>query len=158
MNVLSLAVVVFLISSTETIDHINIFEQSNLTIPKCIRKEHARQRRSFYSTKHPLHCPPCEQIHCYKQRKRRLNCKGGYTVGVCGCCRVCAKLENEQCGGDYNYLGRCDKGLVCEPQPPTEVTFMKDGVKTVYRVHKGICIKGKFLLLEFLLISLYIKS
>lgn len=151
MKILSLTIVVLLIASTEAIDHINIFEKSNLTIAKCIIKEYARQRRSLKSTKHPLHCPPCEQIHCYKQRKRRLNCKGGYTVGVCGCCRVCAKLENEQCGGDYNYLGRCDKGLVCEALPPAEVTFMRDGVKTVYKVHKGICIKGKFSLLEFLL-------
>ncbi|XP_032379051.1 cysteine-rich motor neuron 1 protein [Etheostoma spectabile] len=60
-----------------------------------------------------LHCPPCEQIHCSSRRALKLQCKGGVTTGVCGCCRVCARAEGETCGGTWDYLGKCDKGLVC---------------------------------------------
>uniref|UniRef100_A0A8C8DZ45 Si:ch73-330k17.3 n=1 Tax=Oryzias sinensis TaxID=183150 RepID=A0A8C8DZ45_9TELE len=60
-----------------------------------------------------LHCPPCERIHCSTRRALRLQCKGGVTTGVCGCCPVCAKTEGETCGGTWNHLGKCDEGLVC---------------------------------------------
>ncbi|GLD58862.1 insulin-like growth factor-binding protein 4 [Lates japonicus] len=60
-----------------------------------------------------LHCPPCERIHCSSQRTLKLQCKGGVTTGVCGCCPVCARTEGETCGGTWDYLGKCDEGLVC---------------------------------------------
>uniref|UniRef100_A0A3B3HIC7 Si:ch73-330k17.3 n=1 Tax=Oryzias latipes TaxID=8090 RepID=A0A3B3HIC7_ORYLA len=60
-----------------------------------------------------LHCPPCERIHCSTRRALRLQCKGGVTTGVCGCCPVCAKTEGETCGGTWDHLGKCDEGLVC---------------------------------------------
>ncbi|KAM3609176.1 uncharacterized protein V6R79_010700 [Siganus canaliculatus] len=60
-----------------------------------------------------LHCPPCEQIHCSSRRALNLQCGGGVTTGVCGCCPVCAKTEGERCGGKWDYLGKCDEGLVC---------------------------------------------
>ena len=60
-----------------------------------------------------LHCPPCERIHCSPQRTLKLTCTGGITPGVCGCCPTCAKLAGESCGGSWDYLGRCDEGLVC---------------------------------------------
>uniref|UniRef100_A0A7N6A603 Ig-like domain-containing protein n=1 Tax=Anabas testudineus TaxID=64144 RepID=A0A7N6A603_ANATE len=60
-----------------------------------------------------LHCPPCEQIHCSSRRALKLQCKGGVTTGVCGCCPVCARTEGETCGGTWDYLGKCDEGLVC---------------------------------------------
>ncbi|GIY74442.1 IGFBP N-terminal domain-containing protein [Caerostris extrusa] len=72
-------------------------------------------------------------------KRRRLNCKGGWTLGICGCCKVCAKLEGEECGGQHNYLGKCDKGLVCEPQEPKFVSFFRNGTKTVYKNPRGIC-------------------
>uniref|UniRef100_A0A3Q2QIF0 Si:ch73-330k17.3 n=1 Tax=Fundulus heteroclitus TaxID=8078 RepID=A0A3Q2QIF0_FUNHE len=65
-----------------------------------------------------LHCPPCEQIHCSSRRTLRLQCKGGVTTGVCGCCPVCARTEGETCGGNWDYLGKCDEGLVCIHQAP----------------------------------------
>ncbi|KAI7789463.1 putative cysteine-rich motor neuron 1 protein-like [Triplophysa rosa] len=43
-----------------------------------------------------LHCPPCERIHCSPRRSS-----------------ACAKLEGESCGGTWDYLGKCDEGLVC---------------------------------------------
>lgn len=80
-----------------------------------------------------LHCPPCEQIHCSSRRALRLQCKGGVTTCVCGCCPVCARVEGETCGGTWDYLGKCDKGLVCVYQdsgnPDSE--------------QKGTCKKGK---------------
>lgn len=60
-----------------------------------------------------LHCPPCERIHCSPRHALRLRCKGGVTTGVCGCCPVCARTEGESCGGTWDYLGKCDQGLVC---------------------------------------------
>ncbi|KAF7225287.1 insulin-like growth factor-binding protein 4 [Nothobranchius furzeri] len=60
-----------------------------------------------------LHCPPCEQIHCSSRRALKLQCRGGLTTGVCGCCPTCARLEGETCGGAWDYLGKCDIGLVC---------------------------------------------
>ncbi|KAL7401855.1 hypothetical protein ABVT39_005431 [Epinephelus coioides] len=77
-----------------------------------------------------LHCPPCEQIHCSTQRALKLQCKGGVTTGVCGCCPVCARAEGETCGGTWDYLGKCDEGLVCVYQ---------DSADKPDAERKGIC-------------------
>ena len=61
-----------------------------------------------------LQCPPCERVHCSPRRPSRLRCRGGIVRGVCNCCPVCAKLEGDPCGGQWNYLGRCDAGLYCD--------------------------------------------
>ncbi|XP_069564211.1 cysteine-rich motor neuron 1 protein [Brachyistius frenatus] len=63
-----------------------------------------------------LNCPPCERIHCSTRRALKLQCKGGVTTGVCGCCPVCARTEEETCGGTWDYMGKCDEGLVCVSQ------------------------------------------
>ncbi|KAL6106564.1 uncharacterized protein ACO6RY_10411 [Pungitius sinensis] len=60
-----------------------------------------------------LHCPPCERVHCAARRSLELRCAGGVTTGVCGCCPACARAEGETCGGTWDYLGKCDEGLVC---------------------------------------------
>ncbi|CAG5957855.1 unnamed protein product [Menidia menidia] len=60
-----------------------------------------------------LHCPPCERVHCPWRRALRLQCKGGVSTGVCGCCPACARTEGEACGGAWDYLGKCDGGLLC---------------------------------------------
>ncbi|KAG9280970.1 cysteine-rich motor neuron 1 protein-like [Astyanax mexicanus] len=68
-----------------------------------------------------LHCPPCERIHCSPRRSLKLQCKGGVNTGVCGCCPTCAKQAGESCGGTWDYLGKCDEGLVCVyPQDPSD--------------------------------------
>ncbi|KAH3836972.1 uncharacterized protein LOC127880299 [Dreissena polymorpha] len=59
-------------------------------------------------------CPTCDKIHCVPKTASKLDCKGGVTTGVCDCCPTCARVEGERCGGVYNYLGKCDKGLYCE--------------------------------------------
>jgi len=61
-----------------------------------------------------LQCPPCERVHCSPRRPSRLRCRGGVVRGVCNCCPVCAKLEGDPCGGQWNYLGTCDVGLYCD--------------------------------------------
>ena len=61
-----------------------------------------------------LQCPPCDRVFCSSKRSQNLKCRGGFTVGVCNCCTVCAKVEDERCGGPWDYLGKCDRGLYCE--------------------------------------------
>ncbi|XP_004567846.3 uncharacterized protein LOC101479022 [Maylandia zebra] len=78
-----------------------------------------------------LQCPPCERIHCSSRRALKLQCKGGVTTGVCGCCPVCAKTEGETCGGTWDYLGKCDEGLVC--------VFQDSAAAKPDAERKGIC-------------------
>lgn len=80
-----------------------------------------------------LHCPSCERIHCSTRRALKLQCKGGIATGVCGCCPVCARVEGETCGGTWDYLGKCDKGLVCVYQDSD----------TPDRERRGICEAGE---------------
>lgn len=81
-----------------------------------------------------LHCPPCEQIHCSSRRALKLQCKGGVTTGVCGCCPVCARVEGETCGGSWDYLGKCDQGLVC--------VFRDSAADELDAERKGTCEAG----------------
>lgn len=57
-----------------------------------------------------LTCGPCNKSECISEPN---NCTGGYTLDVCECCKVCAKLVNETCGGKYNLEGNCGEGLEC---------------------------------------------
>lgn len=41
---------------------------------------------------------------------------GGLVKDPCRYCDVCTKVMGELCGGPWNYLGKCDKGLKCLPQ------------------------------------------
>lgn len=34
------------------------------------------------------------------------------------CCKVCAKIEGESCGGPGNFSGICEPGLSCISKPP----------------------------------------
>ncbi|XP_070578150.1 cysteine-rich motor neuron 1 protein-like isoform X2 [Ptychodera flava] len=56
---------------------------------------------------------PCDTSTCSP-----TNCKGGLVDDLCGCCKVCARLVNETCGGIDNLFGICDEGLYCAVQPP----------------------------------------
>ncbi|KAI2648233.1 Venom protein 302 [Labeo rohita] len=82
-----------------------------------------------------LHCPPCERIHCSPRRALKLQCQGGITTGICGCCPACAKLAGESCGGTWDYLGKCDEGLICIY--PEEKDGNPDGKPEAGR--KGTC-------------------
>lgn len=76
------------------------------------KNSHSSSKTSV-STSLDLMCPPCEQLFCTPRNPKRLKCKGGITTGICSCCPVCARVEGETCGGEHDYLGKCDKGLVC---------------------------------------------
>lgn len=53
----------------------------------------------------PSECEPLAEDDCPP---------GAGTVwDPCGCCRVCARTENEPCGGPYGFYGTCGKGLQC---------------------------------------------
>ena len=82
-----------------------------------------------------LHCPPCQRIHCASPQALKLRCKGGVTTGVCGCCPLCARTEGESCGGAWDYLGKCDEGLVCVHQEPAAEKLDEE--------RKGICKAGE---------------
>lgn len=60
-------------------------------------------------------CPSCEKLFCTVKKASKLKCRGGVTTDICGCCPVCAKQVGEPCGGEWNYLGKCDQGLYCKP-------------------------------------------
>lgn len=54
-------------------------------------------------------CSPseCEDIS-------KDDCPGGGTVwDPCRCCRVCARIEGEPCGGPHGFYGTCADGLDC---------------------------------------------
>uniref|UniRef100_A0A3P8W0P7 Si:ch73-330k17.3 n=1 Tax=Cynoglossus semilaevis TaxID=244447 RepID=A0A3P8W0P7_CYNSE len=86
-----------------------------------------------------LHCPPCERIHCSTRRALKLQCKGGVTTGVCGCCPVCARTEGETCGGAWDYLGKCDEGLVCVYQDEGEEKAGREKEGTLVSLEKKSC-------------------
>ncbi|XP_067127537.1 uncharacterized protein [Centruroides vittatus] len=85
-----------------------------------------------------LHCPPCRKLHCWP-KLHRLKCKGGITLGVCNCCPVCAKVAGESCGGQWNYLGKCDRSLYCQPQKATLYSYVVEDTKKVFSIGRGIC-------------------
>lgn len=73
-----------------------------------------------------IYCQPCNPLTC----PHDLHCPGGSTTDPCGCCRVCARLINETCGGSFELLGRCAAGLQCFITPPAygaEVTGQEEG-------------------------------
>uniref|UniRef100_H3BA69 Si:ch73-330k17.3 n=1 Tax=Latimeria chalumnae TaxID=7897 RepID=H3BA69_LATCH len=89
------------------------------------------------ATLQTLHCPQCERIHCTPKKALRLQCKGGVTTGICGCCPVCSKVEGEDCGGKWDYLGKCDEGLQCLYKEP-------NAAKDNNQDHSGICKPDNF--------------
>ena len=57
----------------------------------------------------------------------QLNCKGGLAFGVCGCCKECAKIIGEECGGLWGMAGICDDGLACisDSDPEFGISFFE---------------------------------
>ncbi|XP_011300108.1 single insulin-like growth factor-binding domain protein-2 [Fopius arisanus] len=52
------------------------------------------------------------------------DCPGGLTWDPCRCCRVCARVEGEPCGGLFGFSGSCAVGLQCvikNLRPPDEL-------------------------------------
>lgn len=59
----------------------------------------------------------------------------GEVLEPCGCCKVCAKAEGEQCGGPFGISGECGEGLRCEVE--------KQDVEDPYTIIalEGTCVK-----------------
>ncbi|XP_014205357.1 cysteine-rich motor neuron 1 protein [Copidosoma floridanum] len=53
----------------------------------------------------------CSPLECDPLTKD--DCPGGLTWDPCKCCRVCARVEGEPCGGLFGFSGRCAVGLQC---------------------------------------------
>ncbi|XP_041469841.1 cysteine-rich motor neuron 1 protein-like [Lytechinus variegatus] len=64
---------------------------------------------SLVATGAALSCGTCEREKC-----PTLSCQGGVVEDVCQCCKECAKLDGQSCGGRFKKYGQCDNGLVCE--------------------------------------------
>ncbi|XP_013413451.1 cysteine-rich motor neuron 1 protein [Lingula anatina] len=102
---------------------------------------------SSSSSSMDLKCPSCDQIHCSPRRASKLyqKCKGGVTLGVCDCCPICAKVEGEDCGGEWNYLGKCDNGLYCKPRSlqhyDDQVAFPGYSGNKMNKIPEGKCTK-----------------
>jgi len=59
---------------------------------------------------HSLSCLPCQEVTCPPPA---CCTSGSYTLGICGCCQVCAQAEGEACGGPWGTSGSCAAGLRC---------------------------------------------
>ena len=63
----------------------------------------------------------------------RRGCNGGIVDDACHCCKTCAKVEGETCGGLWALEGKCDQGLFCKtPGEPRR-----------YSMRRGICVKSQ---------------
>nr|XP_033341457.1 cysteine-rich motor neuron 1 protein isoform X2 [Megalopta genalis] len=60
------------------------------------------------------------------------DCPGGLTSDPCGCCKVCARVEGEPCGGLFGFSGSCADGLQC---------VIKNLLPSTREVDEGICTK-----------------
>ena len=71
-------------------------------------------------------CDVCNRSRCAEPE----DCPGGLVVDPCGCCRVCAKIVEGECGGLYGLKGRCDQGLYCaiSPNPGSTITGQEEGI------------------------------
>lgn len=87
---------------------------------------------SVYSTEGlSCYCPTVCSEDAIEQIKQ--GCKGGVVDDACHCCKVCAKLEGETCGGLWDLEGRCDQGLFCKTP----------GEPSPYSMKRGICVKNQ---------------
>ncbi|XP_076668014.1 crimpy isoform X2 [Andrena cerasifolii] len=60
------------------------------------------------------------------------DCPGGLTWDPCRCCKVCARVEGEPCGGPFGFSGSCAVGLQC---------VIKNLLPNTREVDEGICTK-----------------
>ncbi|XP_026667438.1 cysteine-rich motor neuron 1 protein-like isoform X2 [Ceratina calcarata] len=60
------------------------------------------------------------------------DCPGGLTWDPCRCCRVCARVEGEPCGGLFGFSGSCADGLQC---------VIKNLLPNTRELDEGICTK-----------------
>ncbi|KAI4897405.1 hypothetical protein NFI96_005669, partial [Prochilodus magdalenae] len=54
-------------------------------------------------------CGPCPDVVSCPE----IQCPGQKVMQLCSCCPECAKQKGEICGGLFNKIGICDRGLEC---------------------------------------------
>ncbi|XP_046737861.1 uncharacterized protein LOC124406479 [Diprion similis] len=72
----------------------------------------------------------CSPLECDSLTEE--DCPGGLTWDPCKCCRVCARVEGEPCGGLFGFSGSCSEGLQCV------ITTLLDHAR---EVDEGTCTK-----------------
>jgi len=86
-----------------------------------------------------IHNSPVEALscHCGSEPCGVLSCQGGTVRDECGCCRTCAKVEGESCGGPWNSYGSCDAGLECKKDVTGDVfyDYYSDGICTAEKYY-----------------------
>ncbi|CAK9799576.1 Insulin-like growth factor-binding protein 7 [Anthophora plagiata] len=60
------------------------------------------------------------------------DCPGGLTWDPCRCCKVCARVEGEPCGGLFGFSGSCGEGLQC---------VIKNLLPNTRELDEGVCTK-----------------
>ena len=62
---------------------------------------------------------------------------GEQVLSTCKCCPICAKAENESCGGEWGFDGTCATGFYCRGEIDyTYGGFPRDGICTKIK-HQG---------------------
>ncbi|XP_067942953.1 uncharacterized protein [Watersipora subatra] len=110
-------------------------------------RNQARERSEPKGTKiDSMICPDCERLFCYVKKASKLMCNGGgVTTDICGCCPVCAKQVGDPCGGEWNYLGKCDVGLYCKAPHSSASPSTGEEIKTevpMGGIPEGTCVKS----------------
>lgn len=88
---------------------------------------------SMYSAQ-GLSCYCRPELTCPSTESLQRQCKGGLVDDVCRCCKTCAKVEGEVCGGLWGLSGECDQGLVCIKAGGKEFPYMRF-------MSKGRCVR-----------------
>ncbi|XP_076221389.1 crimpy isoform X2 [Nomia melanderi] len=60
------------------------------------------------------------------------DCPAGLISDPCGCCKECARVEGETCGGPFGFSGSCAAGLQC---------VIKNLLPNAREVDEGVCTK-----------------
>ncbi|CAG5124469.1 unnamed protein product, partial [Candidula unifasciata] len=73
-----------------------------------------------------LSCAACDPTLC----PDTSDCTGGLVLDICRCCQVCARTENQRCGGMFGILGKCDGHLHCfiSPVDGRPITGDEEGI------------------------------
>ncbi|CAK9300775.1 unnamed protein product [Gordionus sp. m RMFG-2023] len=66
-----------------------------------------------------LSCP-CHNLPTKCSTPTPTDCKGDITKDACGCCDVCAKVKDEECGGPFRTSGSLFNQGVCITEYPKE--------------------------------------
>lgn len=55
----------------------------------------------------------CSLSECENVNESDCPNGAGTVWDSCRCCRICARVENEPCGGPFGFSGSCAAGLEC---------------------------------------------